>query len=97
MSMNAGVILTNILEFIKTDQFITAKQLSRITGKSESTIRMYINRYRADGIPICSTTRGYYLSVNKGDILATIQFLERRIQTQIQAVDGLRRVVMKDE
>lgn len=68
---------------------ITAKRLSEISGRSEGYIRKYINEMRTIGVPICSTTKGYYISESKTDILNTVHFLQRRMQTQLQAVNGL--------
>lgn len=82
----------NISEYIPTrdtGRSITAKELSALTGKKEAYIRKLINEERANGIPICSTTRGYHLSNDDEDVQSTINFLKRRVNTQMRAILGL--------
>ena len=79
----------------KEDGTITAKKLAEMTDKCESHIRKLINEARASGISVCSTRFGYYLSNERNDIVATIQFLTRRVETQLKAIDGLTQSLMK--
>lgn len=81
-----------ILDLIPNKEMglITAKRISKITGHTESTIRKVINEARAQGIPICSTKFGYYYSTEDRDIADTVNFLTRRVNTQLQAINGLK-------
>lgn len=81
----------DILPLIPTKEngFITAKILSTRTGYTESFIRKLINKARSEGVPICSKTFGYYFSEDHADIADTVSFLIRRINTQLQAINGL--------
>lgn len=69
------------------------KKLSEITGLAEPNIRKIINNFRCAGVPICSTTKGYYFSWEEDDIIATTKFLTNRVQTQLRAIDGLLRLI----
>ena len=73
----------------KEKGFITGKRLSKMTGYSEPYIRSIINQLRAKGNPICSTKQGYFLSDEYADIDNTVKFLTHRINTQLQAINGL--------
>ena len=77
----------------KQEGLITGKQLSEMFGVEECTIRRIINEARASGIPICSKRWGYYFSDECEDITATIQFLTHRINTQLQAIEGLKKKI----
>lgn len=76
----------------KRDGTITAKELAKKTEKTESLIRKKINEARAQGIPICSTRFRYFISDDRKDIEATIEFLTHRINTQLQAIFGLKSI-----
>lgn len=73
----------------KKEQTVTARELSKLMCVGESYIRRKINDARSNGIPICSTRRGYYLSYDSVDIANTVQFLNNRLNTQIKAINGL--------
>ena len=81
----------------KENGIITAKHLSMITGYTETFIRKIINEARSAGYPICSNRHGYYLSTECSDISDTIKFLSRRINTQLQAINGLKNINEKEK
>lgn len=83
-----------ILELIphKETGLITAKRISKITGYTECYVRKVINDARVTGTPICSTRYGYYYSDDAEDIADTINFLTRRVNTQLSAINGLKNI-----
>ena len=89
--MSIKISYEDLLTFIPSKEHgvVTGKQLSRQLQCAESFVRRLINQARSNGVPICSTTNGYYLSDEHEDILETINFLTRRVRTQLKAIDGL--------
>lgn len=84
-----------LIELIPKNQNekITARSLAKLTGTTEPYIRKLINEGRAAGISICSTRHGYYLSKEIADISKTIRFLTNRVNTQLQAIQGLQKLL----
>lgn len=76
----------------KEDGVITARVISKVMGCAESYVRKLINQARSNGVPICSTTAGYYFSDDYADITSTIKFLTHRVNTQMQAINGLKNI-----
>lgn len=71
----------------------TAKELGILFGINDIEVRKIINEYRSDGIPICSSHKGYYYSESAEDIVKTIASLKRRIAGIQKAIDGLQKNV----
>lgn len=59
-----------------------------------SDVRKIINEIRSLGeAPICSTSKGYYISYAKEEIFKTIRSLEERTESIKNASEGLRRMM----
>ena len=89
--MNNENVKSNIVEKIVSggQERITSKELSKLFRVKDSVVRKAVNVARRNGIPICSSPKGYYYSECNEDIIQTIKSLKHRI-TDIQgAVDGL--------
>lgn len=71
----------------------TAKELAILFGVSDAYIRKVINEHRSDGIPICSSIKGYYYSEDAKDIVETIASLKRRVASIQRAINGLQKNV----
>ena len=69
------------------------REISSVLNLSEVEVRKLINEARCNGIPICSTQKGYYYSEDKNEILQTIQSLMHRTIAVEKAVNGLLTVV----
>lgn len=67
--------------------------LGDLFGLLDSQIRVIVNKARCNGIPICSTCKGYYYSTDPAEISATINGLYRRIESVIHAIDGLEKAL----
>ena len=88
------ITLYELIELIPTksqNEKVTVHRLAKMTATSEPYIRKKINEARSVGIPICSTTSGYYLSNEYNDIAKTVCFLTKRLNTQLQAINGLQK------
>lgn len=90
-----GISIYELIELIpkNKNEKITAYSLAKLTDTSEPYIRKKINEARTAGIPICSTKSGYYLSNDCADISKTIRFLTNRLNTQLQAIQGLQKLL----
>lgn len=58
-------------------------------------LRRAINRLRGDGIPICSSDRGYYYAETEEELEQTIRQLRSRIKKIAHAERGLTRALEK--
>ena len=86
-----------LLQLIKEAKpYITAQSLSQALKTTQSAIRKMIAEHRRNGIPICSTRKGYYYSTKPSDIASTIRFLKNRLNTQLQAICGLENISIID-
>lgn len=65
-------------------------------GLLDPQIRMVVNHARCSGIPICSSSKGYYYSEDPAEISATINSLYHRIESVIHAIDGLEKVLKSE-
>lgn len=65
------------------------RQISEYFKTSEVNIRKAINQARCEGIPICSSNKGYYHSTDKADIVETIRSLNNRTIAVEKAISGL--------
>jgi len=71
-----------------------AEELQLEKPLKPSYVRKIINEIRTLAeAPICSTSRGYYISYKKEDIFKTTRSLEERIESIKMASEGLRRML----
>ena len=68
---------------------ITSRELESITHLSGSTIRAMVNTLRAQGEPIGSDGKGYFIAVKQEEIISTIRNLGSRIKAMERAREGL--------
>lgn len=74
---------------------VTAKEIKKRIGLADVTVRKYVNALRVLGYPVCSSSRGYYLSWDKDEILKTIHGLENRVASMTTAINGLKLILNK--
>jgi hypothetical protein len=61
---------------------------------SAASVRKIINEIRALGeSPICSTSKGYFISYSPDDIFNSIRSIEGRISSMSNAVSGMRKMM----
>lgn len=80
---------------LKKGDVITSNEIAEKCNTNTVYVRKIINQLRSIGIPICSTKKGYYYSEEKSEISKTIDFLESRIKTQLEAMEGLKKILKK--
>lgn len=64
--------------------------LAKALDVSPITIRQIVNHHRCLGVPICSSSRGYYISHDPMEIQKTISSCEHRIMQMQKAICGLK-------
>lgn len=68
---------------------INSTQICKLLGVTKSHIRLEVNKYRQEGIPICSNHQGYYYAESTRDVVQTIKHLKSRIKGIQEAISGL--------
>ena len=69
---------------------ITDRELRRSYGLHGAELRALVNALRQNGVPICSSERGYYFAAGKRDIEKTIDHLAGRQHSLSLVIAGLR-------
>ena len=71
---------------------LTIKDLCRITGCDNRTVRLAIQRERLEGMPICSdNANGYYLPANDAERAACVRSLRHRASEISRVASALER------
>lgn len=86
--------MNDVVDFIKqhgTDENnpVSSKRITRELGTNDTTVRKCVNLARCEGIPICTSHKGYFYSTDKNDILKTVNHLSSKIESMQNAIDGL--------
>lgn len=68
---------------------ISGRNIADHLGISGIEVRRQVNAARSAGVPICSTSAGYYYSDDPENIRKTVDSLWRRIGAQEKAIEGL--------
>jgi hypothetical protein len=67
------------------------------TSFSNVRLRKCCNYIRTNGLlPIIATSRGYYVSEDKGEILKQIESLEQRANSILKSAEGLKKIINKN-
>ena len=67
----------------------TRAQLQRRLGLNKDQLTSLVHRMRCKGLPIAGGPLGYYYAQNAGELLSTIRWLEKMVQTLLQSINGL--------
>ena len=83
--------MVDVLKFIPKgeENAVTSKYLEAQTGLCGSDIRHIINISRQEGIPICSSKKGYFIARNEEEITHTVNSFNSRIRKMAKARDGI--------
>ena len=82
----AGLLLTG------AENAITLSQLARITGRDARTVRLLIQRDRADGFPVCvDNAHGYYLPAAEEEKSACVRSMRHRAREVQRTADNIER------
>ncbi len=74
---------------------ITARGISEIFNVKGKPLRDVIASLRERGIPICSSSSGYWYSEEEPDIRQTIHHLQGRVTHINRVIDGLKGALTK--
>ena len=61
-----------------------------------SGVRRMVNELRCKGVPICSSSKGYFYATSNEEIQETIAHLEGRIKKIRAAQDGIKKLLKKE-
>lgn len=79
------------------DNAINARDLCTMFNLNSRQLRLVIGGLRKDGIPICSSSQGYWYSENPEDITKTIHRLDGQVRNMNNSIAGLRKVLTGGE
>ena len=68
-------------------------ELAKAMGVSGNELRRLVNRLRRDGVPIASSSSGYYYAANAGEVYSTIRSLRKMESGLKAAIAGLERAM----
>ena len=74
---------------------ISGREIAGAFGVSGFEVRKLVNDARRNGDPICSTNKGYYISVDKTEISEQIASMRGRIAVMEGAISGLEKYLRK--
>ena len=94
--MNKVGLAVDIIFYLteRPHKIVNSKTLIDTFGISGGTIRVLINELRCEGWPICSCSKGYYLTWNTAKIKQTIKNLRGRQIKMQYAIDGLNKLIV---
>lgn len=95
---NPEYVIASLLPIGK-ENAISTKELVQLTGCSSAReLQIYISEERKKGAVICSsTTGGYYLPANHGEIAEFCKSLENRAKNTFVAIQSARRALKMPE
>lgn len=68
---------------------VNSIQLEQLLGISGTDLRKLVNRLRKKGVPIGSSTAGYFYAENAGEVYVTIRQLQAMVRGLEGAIHGL--------
>lgn len=72
---------------------ISGTALAKTMGVSGNELRRLVNRLRREGVPIASSSSGYFYAANAGEIYSTIRSLRKMEIGLKAAIAGLERAM----
>lgn len=76
--------LLNVL--IAQTEPITAKNIQKYLHVNDRQIRQWVNELRNQGIPVCSSHKGYFISYDREAIVGTIKHLNNKVKGLLDGV-----------
>ena len=88
-------LLNNITDYLSkyhTDETSALKNrdLRTLFNLTERQVRRVVNELRRDGVPICSSSEGYWYSSDRADIVKTLNRMEAQKNNMELSIAGLR-------
>lgn len=68
---------------------ITSKEIENIFQCKGTDVRRIVNELRSNGVPICSSTTGYFYAETKSEIKYTLAHIDSRIKKIEKAKEGI--------
>ncbi len=68
---------------------VSGVNLAKIMGVSGNELRRLVNRLRREGIPVASSSSGYFYAANAGEVYSTIRSLRKMESGLKAAIAGL--------
>ena len=81
---------TAMLDFGE-ENAVSAAYLNRISGLTAREIRAETEAARRAGVPICTTSAGYYIALTESEKTACIERLRRQAQAILRTASALER------
>ncbi len=72
---------------------VSGVNLAKTMGVSGNELRRLVNRLRREGIPIASSSSGYFFAANAGEVYSTICSLRKMESGLKAAIAGLERAM----
>lgn len=94
-----GIDIADYLKEWRTseDNAINARDLCTMFNLTSRHLRIIVGGLRKDGVPICSSTQGYWYSTEPEDIKKTLQRLEGQVSNMNNSITGLKKVLTGGE
>ena len=90
--------MNRIVEYLRNhssvDHPIKGKDIASHFGISGIKVREEVNMARCAGVPICSSSSGYFYSNDKDQIRKTVDSMSGRISAQENAICGLQSLLI---
>lgn len=72
---------------------VSGTALAKVMGISGNELRRQVNRLRREGIPVASSSSGYFYAANAGEVYSTIRSLRKMESGLKAAIAGLERAM----
>ena len=91
MKRKAKSRLSTVLKKYHTgmEQSITGKELERTLGIRKDTVQKLVRQLRADGVPICSSSSGYFYAETRQELTETAARFNKQITTMMRTQSRL--------
>lgn len=72
---------------------VSGAALAKAMGISGNELRRQVNRLRREGVPVASSSSGYFYAANAGEVYSTIRGLRKMESGLKAAIAGLERAM----
>ena len=76
---------------------VFSKEIEKRFKIKGSEVRTIVNDLRCQGVPICSSSKGYFYAASKDEIEKTLNHLNSRVGKITEARDGMENILKKFE
>lgn len=72
---------------------VVSKEIERRFRIKGSEVRALVNELRCQGVPICSSSKGYFYATSRDEVESTVNHLNSRIGKMVEARDGMKNIL----